>query len=458
MDARMMISTPPWLDTDRLPDLSETGQRRLQAMLEHPSAPRIHNRSGHHLDKEAQARLAAFCSDEIEQPAAGTRQAPDWCRAFLDHCLNRVPFYRRYPKVADWQALPTTSRADLARDISAFVPDNLSLERMICYTTSGTTGHFIYIPSHPDVAARYRAFHQKALHWAGIDIAKGDGSDMGVLLAGYQQRCFTYVSVIPGMEESGLAKLNFHPDDWRHPDDRARYLDAMRPRLITGDPLSLYELSRIPFEHTPAAILSTSMTLLSGQRESLQQRFKCPVLDLFSLNEAGPVAVRLPGESGFRFLQSRLRVELLDESGLPVAAGERGEITLSGGFNDYLPLLRYRTGDFARLHDEADGTTTLVDLEGREPVRFRTRQGIWLNNVDITHALASFALAQFILHQNRNGALRLRIHGDCHVKPALRERLLALFGADQTLTIEDSCSFDDKVIQYQSELPGAQPR
>ena len=33
----------------------------------------------------------------------------------------------------------------------------------------------------------------------------------------------------------------------------------------------------------------------------------------------------------------------------PVPAGERGEITLTGGFNFCLPLLRYRTGDFASL-------------------------------------------------------------------------------------------------------------
>lgn len=457
MDARIMTSIPLWHDTERFPGLTPAGQRRIQAMLEHPAAPRIHNRSGHFLTETAQARVASFCRTERQAPANQPNQPASWCEAFLARCRQSVPFYRHYPRVASWTELPTISRADLARDISAFVADNLPLEQMICYTTSGTTGHFIQIPSHPEVAARYRAFHVKALSWAEVDMDTPHNGELGVLLAGYQQRCFTYVSVIPSQQDQGLAKLNFHPDDWRHPDDRSRYLDAMQPRLITGDPLSLHELAQLDFAHRPAAILSTSMALLDGQRQQLMDRFQCPVLDAYSLNEAGPVAARLPGENGFRLLQSALLIELLDEKGEPVAPGERGEITLTGGFNDYLPLLRYRTGDFASLHTTADGFDMLVDLEGRQPVRFRTQKGSWLNNVDITHALQPFALPQFILHQHTDGGLQLQIHGRCPQLPAIRQRLLTLFGARQALTIEDQCHFEGKVIQYLSELPGARP-
>jgi len=33
------------------------------------------------------------------------------------------------------------------------------------------------------------------------------------------------------------------------------------------------------------------MTLLPGLRQRLERRFGCPVLDIYSMNEAGPVAV-----------------------------------------------------------------------------------------------------------------------------------------------------------------------
>ncbi len=109
--------------------------------------------------------------------------------------------------------------------------------------------------------------------------------------SGWQQRCFTYVSVTPQRGECGLAKINLHQDDWHAIADRGPYIDAMQPEVMTGDPLSLAALLAIDFAHRPRAILSTSMTLLPGLRAALARRFDCPVLDLYSLNEAGPIAV-----------------------------------------------------------------------------------------------------------------------------------------------------------------------
>ena len=141
------------------------------------------------------------------------------------------------------------------------------------------------------------------------------------MLLGHQRRCFTYVSVTPTMGESGLAKLNLHVDDWRHPDDRARYLDAMAPELIAGDPISFAELLTLPMTHRPAALMSVSMMLLPGMRARLEQRFDCPVLDIYSLNEVGPVAVYDDAAGGHVLLQHRLYVEILDGEGKPGARG-----------------------------------------------------------------------------------------------------------------------------------------
>ena len=57
------------------------------------------------------------------------------------------------------------------------------------------------------------------------------------------------------------------------------------------------------------------MTLLPGLREKLSAAFACPVLDLYSLNEAGPVAVFDPALDGHVLLQPRLYVEILDPAG-----------------------------------------------------------------------------------------------------------------------------------------------
>lgn len=447
MDARMTDE-----EAERYPGLTPAGRTLLQFMREHPHAPLYRNRSGHHLQPAEVARVRAI---EAEVVAASIEwqpnQPPDWLARFIAECLAKVPFYRRYGALpAKLTYLPTITRADLARDVAYLVPDDLDIERLINYRTSGTSGHPLLVASHPLVAAQYLAYHKRALRRCGVHLRHGSGQ-VGVVLVGFQTSCFTYVSVTPAMDDSGLAKLNLHPNDWRDAADRERYLTALQPEVISGDPLSLAALLEIAPRLRPAALLSTSMTLLPGLRVRLEQCFGCPVLDVYSMNEAGPLAVFDPAVGGHVLLQPRMYVEILDAAEQPVAVGERGEVTLSGGFNFCMPLLRYRTGDHARLVRRG-ADLVLLDLEGRPPVRYRTAGGAWLNNVEITHALRPLPLVQFCVHQDAQGALAVQYIG-AGVDPAqVRVALAGLVGSDTLLTVEQRTSFGDKVIQYTSGL------
>jgi phenylacetate-CoA ligase len=254
------------------------------------------------------------------------------------------------------------------------------------------------------------------------------------------------------MGESGLAKINLHPGDWRDPADRAAYLDALAPEIYTGDPLSFAELLKLPLSHKPRALISVGMMLAAGMKATLEAYFNAPVLDIYSLNEAGPVAVYESELGGHLLLQPNLFVEILDENGRPVETGVCGEITLSGGFNFCMPLLRYRTGDFASLRQSPAGPV-LYDLSGRAPVRYLTESGDWINNIDITHALRPFAIAQFGFHQAQQGALTLWLaRSAMHLAAAAQLALKPLFGA-QPIQVS-AIDREDKIIQYTSDLNG----
>jgi phenylacetate-CoA ligase len=445
-------------DADRYPTLTEHGRRMLDFLQGHPHAPIYRNRSGNRLTADEVERVRAF-EREVEAAEVGWRpgELPAWLDEFVDRCFADTPAYRRYgSRPRNFHDVPTISRADLGRDVARFVPDGVATERLINFRTSGTTGHPLLLASLPTVAAGYLAFHKRALRRFGIELTHGRGQ-VGVVLVGFQRACFTYVSVTPTMDESGLAKINLHPADWRDPGDRARYLDALAPEVYTGDPLSFAELAALPLATRPRALLSTSMALAPALRERLEARFGCPVLDLYSLNESGPVAVFDEAAGGHVLLQHRLYVEVLDDAGRPVPTGERGEVTLTGGFNPCLPLLRYRTGDQASLRIDAGGEPVLLGLEGRPPVRFRTAGGEWLNNIEVTHALRRFALAQFTLHQAADGALRFRFRGADARAGAIADALRALFGAGHPLEVEEDGFEEGKVVQYTSELAGATP-
>jgi phenylacetate-CoA ligase len=439
-------------DAERYPTLTEEGRKMLQFLREHLHAPIYRNESGNRLTAEDIERVRKFEKETLGSEVGWRPEnPPGWLDDFVERCFAEVPFYRRYgSRPKEFSDIPTISRADLSRDIAQFVPDPVAIDRLINFRTSGTTGHTLLLASHPIVAASYLAFHKLALHRFGIELQFGR-SQVGVVLVGYQRKCFTYVSVNPLMNESGLAKINLHPDDWRSPDDRARYLDALAPEVYTGDPISFAELAKLPLQTKPRALISTSMTLLPGLRQQLEQRFNCPVLDVYSMNESGPVAVADPTVGGHVLLQHCMYVEITDAHGMRLPVGERGEVTLTGGFNFCLPLLRYRTGDYAALNFNGP-EPVLVGLEGRPPVRFRTMIGERINNIEITHLLQPLAIPQYTLHQNRDGHLRLRLARPGQQMDAIRQAMLGLFGAGQRLEIETVESFDGKVVQYTSEL------
>ena len=459
-----MIDDQPPTDAERYPGLSEHGRRMLEFLREHPHAPIYRNRSGHRLTSEDVARVRAF-ERRVQDGPLGWRldERPEWLPDFVDRCYRQVPHFRLLGSPpGDLAELPTCSRADLSRDVARFVPDDVPIDRLINFQTSGTTGHPLLLPSLPWVAACYLAFHKRALRRRGITLCHGRGQ-VGVVLLGWQRKCFTYVSVTPTMDESGLAKINLHPDDWREPDDRARYLDALAPEVYAGDPISFSVLADLPLDLSagtrPRALLSTSMALADGLRKRLEDRFGCPVLDLYSLNEAGPVAVFEPELGGHVLLQPGMFIEILDSNGRPVPPGERGEVTLTGGFNDCLPLVRYRTGDHAYLRQVA-GDVVLFGLDGRPPVRFRTESGVWINNIEVTHALKRHDLVQWALHQAADASLRLRLWGRTTDRDQAACALQSIFG-DLPLQVEEGAvpkpTENGKVVQYTSDLAGSAP-
>ncbi len=426
-------------------------------MREHPHAPHYRDHSGHRLGWlerwQARARHALITRLPLPRWLPG-QTLPGWVTRFVVACQHEVPAHRHAPtpSTCSMNTLPTMGRHALATALAMHMPRERPLADLICYSTSGTTGHPLRVPSHPRVASDYYAHHRRALAHFGVVPQAGRGQ-VGIVLAGLQRRCFTYVSVNPLQGECGLAKLNLQTSEWRHRDDRARYLDALAPELISGDPVSLAELLRLGLRHRPRALLSTSMALSPALRAELENAFACPVADLYSLNEVGPVGVHVPALGGFALLQPRLLVEIVDDEGRALPPGQRGEVTVTGGFNPWLPLLRYRTGDHAHIAVTPHGLV-LRELEGRAPVRFLSGAGEWLNNIEVTRALAPFALTRFALHQRADASFNLKVDARATLAtlaPRLASALHALLGDGIALQIEPLPE-GDKVRQYTSEL------
>lgn len=448
------------------PLVTPAGLRGLARLREHPDAPRWTHLIGDHVRAEDLEAVDAYRAALRGPPAAPAPHPPPELLGWVERTRARVPRWRALlPPGMDlaraWASVPTTGREDLAARLEELVPDDEPLDRIIVYETSGTTGHALRVPHHPRAVAQLHALAERALAWHGRSVAAGPEA-VACMNLHAQARLWVYPSLFTVWGEAGFARLNLAAHAW--PGGLAaarRFIPSLAPGFLSGDPVSLGELLRLDVEARPAMLLSTAVALAPALARALAARYGCPVVDWYSTTETGPVACSRPGGEGLAPLAGDLFVEVIDEAGQSVPEGARGEIVVTGGRNPFLPLLRYRTGDHARMVTVAgpDGPEArLVDLEGRAAIRFRAADGSPVNPVDVGRALRGrFAVVQHAFAQEADGACRavLRPAPGLPVDPeAVAAELRALFGPGTPIAVEldPRLGAGGKVVPYRSAI------
>ncbi len=415
----------------------------LRRLVEHADAPRWTHSAGDRLDasdvrwlEQLRARLRHA---RRPQPPGAPRPS---VLAKVAAAAGDSPLLRSRLPVdpeADWATIPTLSRVDIATRIESLIPWAAPLDEALIYRTAGTTGHALRVPHHRRSIAALLPLIEVALAAWGVTLTPEPDAVVCALL-GAQADTVTYPCTLAGWRDAGFVKLNLDARQWPSPESAQRYLTDLSPQLLTGDPITFAALlTRAPAVR-PRALLTTAVAMSARLRSLLVEHFGCPVVDWYSLTETGPIGFRCP-QSGagapeaFHVVTHDLHVEALDVAGAPVADGQRGEITVTGGRNPFVPLLRYRTGDWGRLLRApcpcGDPGLRIVDLEGRAPVVFAAHDGALVNPVDLAKTLRRFPLVCHELDQASDRRLTLRIRpvpGHPVDEGALRQAFAAHLG------------------------------
>jgi phenylacetate-CoA ligase len=147
-----------------------------------------------------------------------------------------------------------------------------------------------------------------------------------------------------------------------------------------------------------------------------RQAWNAPLVDSYSSQEVGYIALQCPSGDGYHIQSESLLVEVINEAGNPCEASEVGRVVVTTLHNFAMPLLRYEIGDLAEVGPPCKcgrGLPVLKRILGRERNMFRlpTGEKIWPDltmDAEIT-AEAMAAIRQFQIIQKEVDRIEARL-------------------------------------------------
>ena len=227
--------------------------------------------------------------------------------------------------------------------------------------SSGTTGRPTRVFHSANSWSNFAVLKQREFRWFRFDPAE---NMVSIRLASQLRRKPDGSLLADGevlkLPEWGRVGTAFHTGPHLHfnvtnpVEDQLRFLRGQGPRYLLSYAETLEHLAYAAAPDRPAesirSVLAVSEQLTPGMRRHITRSFGAPVRQNYGLNEIGLVAVRC--EAGrYHVHTEHCHVEILDESGQPVAPGTTGRIIVTALANTAMPLLRYDTGDLAEAVD-----------------------------------------------------------------------------------------------------------
>ena len=157
-------------------------------------------------------------------------------------------------------------------------------------------------------------------------------------------------------------------------EEQVRWLLRMKPGYLLSYPSALLAIARsleAQNEKLPALLgLRTFGEILEPEcRQVCQRLFDVKIVDTYSSQEVGYIALQCPEHQHYHTQSENLLVEILDETGRPCRPGEIGRVVVTTLHNFAMPLLRYDIGDYAEVGERCPcgrGLPVLKRILGRK--------------------------------------------------------------------------------------------
>jgi phenylacetate-CoA ligase len=303
----------------------------------------------------------SFSSEQI-----AAIQESAWSNLY-QYVFERSPFYREHfrsaglspdviPPLSEIGALPTIDKDCLSERTSEFVcvPDE---EVVDVVTTSGSTGHpLVAVLTETDLN---RLGYNEYLSFRCVDLTADDR----VLLAVTLDRCFMAgMAYFLGLRKLGASVLRVGAS---LPAMHLEMIQRLNPTAIVGVPsflrLVAQRAEEAGFDLAGSSVskavcigepIRTADMKLNKVGRDLEARWGAKLFSTYGNTELATSLCECRAGLGNHLHPELLYLETLDEQGNPTPSGEEGELVATTFRMHAMPLIRYRTGDYARLINE----------------------------------------------------------------------------------------------------------
>ncbi len=306
----------------------------------------------------------------------------------LRHAARTVPFYQeRFRQLGwtpstrltmdRWLTLPLLSRRDIqtagAKLHAREVPSEHG--RVSRHFTGGSTGQPVMTLGTSVTSTFWQALTLRDHLWHRRDLraklgairylgGRQDTSPQGV-------HSLNWGAATSGVIETGPCAIL---DIRMTSDQQLAWLERENPEYLLTYPSVVHELVRRSEESRVyptrlKQVRSFGELLEPHHRHRCQEVWNVPIVDTYSSEEVGYIALQCPQGEHYHLQSENLLVEILDQEGHPCPPGTIGRVVVTTLHNFAMPLLRYDLGDFAEVGTACPcgrGLPTVTRILGRQ--------------------------------------------------------------------------------------------
>ena len=315
-----------------------------------------------------QLREIELCLDKPNSNEAKKIQSAH-LNTLLNHAVKTTPYYKSINNTDDILAFPVVRKTTIQDNFELFQSNTFKNKSNFKVSTSGSTGVPFFLFQNQGKRNRNHADIIYFFNQSHFNVGN---------------RLYE-LEVWRGHNEKGKLKSWFQNavqfDISRLTDDRIElFLDLLKSDTQSKKTMlgfaTAYELISQYLEKNNIVLKDLGITSAIANSEylnpytkaTLGKHFNTTVLSRYSSEEVGMIAQQtMDSPNSFVINHASYYVELLQlDNDNPVKPGEFGRIVVTDLFNYAMPIIRYDTGDIAKLGVDENGTMKFDQIEGRK--------------------------------------------------------------------------------------------